>query len=119
MKTRKKNRSAGNRALIQSLEALEQCLRDGVEPRDRFPTHTVYRIPEPGRHSPHSLVRLRKRLEMSQAAFADLLGVSRILVQSWERGVRKPSPLAARLLDTISHDPAGWLSSLRETRRAG
>jgi DNA-binding transcriptional regulator YiaG len=53
---------------------------------------------------------------MSQAGFAQLMGVSRILVQGWERGVRTPSPLASRLLDTINRDPAGWLTSLR---RAG
>jgi DNA-binding transcriptional regulator YiaG len=49
---------------------------------------------------------------MSQAVFAGLLGVSRILVQSWERGVRDPSPLACRLLDTINRDPEGWLAEL-------
>jgi DNA-binding transcriptional regulator YiaG len=42
------------------------------------------------------------------------LGVSRILVQGWERGVRRPSAMAARLLDTIRRDPAGWLASLRK-----
>jgi DNA-binding transcriptional regulator YiaG len=44
-----------------------------------------------------------------------------VLVQSWERGVRDPSPLACRLLDTIGRDPGGWLAGLRpalkQTRR--
>ncbi|HZK82869.1 MAG TPA: helix-turn-helix domain-containing protein [Humisphaera sp.] len=68
--------------------------------------------------------KLRLLLGMSQPEFAELIGVSGILVQSWERGVRKPSPLARRLLDTISHDPAHWLASLgrivhAKPRRAG
>jgi len=41
---------------------------------------------------------------MSQAVFAEFLGVSAIPVQGWERGVRTPSPLACRLLDIISKD---------------
>ena len=63
---------------------------------------------------------------MSHVASAQLVGVSAILVQGWERGVRTPSPLACRLLDIISKDPAAWIASLRPTgkpsprpRRAG
>ena len=52
---------------------------------------------------------------MSQAVFAEFLGVSAILVQGWERGVRTPSPLACRLLDIIGKDPAAWIASLRPT----
>jgi hypothetical protein len=54
------------------------------------------------------------------------MGVSAIPVQSSQRIVRAPSPLACRLLDIISKDPAAWIASLRPTvkpsprpRRAG
>ena len=38
-------------------------------------------------------------------------------VESWEQGLREPSPLARRLLDMIAEDPAAWLARLN--RRAG
>jgi DNA-binding transcriptional regulator YiaG len=75
----------------------------------------AFRAPEPGTYPPAKVRKLRDVMGMSQATFADVLGVSRILVQSWERGVRVPSPLAARLLDTISADPIGWLERLRSS----
>jgi DNA-binding transcriptional regulator YiaG len=73
-------------------------------------------IPVPGKYSPTAIKKLRASLGMSQPIFAQWLGVSAILVQSWERGVRTPSPLARRLLDTISTNPTAWLASFR---RAG
>ncbi|MCC6422533.1 MAG: helix-turn-helix domain-containing protein [Phycisphaerales bacterium] len=112
----KSNRAT--RSLLRSLEDLKACLHDGVQPEDRFPSRTVFAIPAPSAYSITDVVKLRKRLGMSQAGFAELLGVSRILVQGWERGVRIPSPLACRLLDTISQDPAGWLAGLHSNRRA-
>jgi DNA-binding transcriptional regulator YiaG len=70
--------------------------------------------------------KLRASLRLSHAEFAPLVGVSAILVQGCERGLRTPSPLACRLLDIISKDPAAWIASLRPTvkpslrsRRAG
>jgi DNA-binding transcriptional regulator YiaG len=52
---------------------------------------------------------LRSELAVSQAVFAELLGVSKILLQSWEQGVRTASPLARRLLDVINEDPSGFI----------
>mgnify|MGYP001124062743 CR=1 FL=1 len=46
--------------------------------------------------------KTREDLGVSQAVFADMLGVSASLVQSWEQGFRKPSRMACRLLDEIS-----------------
>jgi DNA-binding transcriptional regulator YiaG len=51
---------------------------------------------------------------VSQAVFARLLGVSVVLVKSWEAGTREPSPLARRLLDTIRANPPAWLATVRE-----
>jgi DNA-binding transcriptional regulator YiaG len=48
--------------------------------------------------------RTRERLGASQAVFAKLVGVSKVLGQSWEQGARKPSKLARRLLDEINRD---------------
>ena len=122
MSTRKQTRSRGTRALLDSLAELEQIVREGSTVEDlkrRFPDRVRVRIvpPTPRNYSSSHIRALRARLGVSQAEFANLMGISRILAQSWEQGVRTPSPLARRLMDTISADPAAWLATLR--RRAG
>jgi putative transcriptional regulator len=112
--TRLKNKKNTRRAaddIMHSLRELTKAIQDGVPLNERFTVRTVS-IPEPGKYSPAIVKKLRDQLGMSQAVFAELLGVSRIWVQGWERGVRHPSPLARRLLDTISADPASWLAKM-------
>lgn len=123
-KTRQK-RSRGSRALLESLAELERVVREGLTLEDikkRFPTRVRVIAPDPGKYSPAEIKALRTKIGISQADFASLMGVSHILVQSWEQGVRDPSPLARRLLDTISSDPAAWIADLRrqaKLRRVG
>jgi DNA-binding transcriptional regulator YiaG len=129
MKTnRKKARSRGAAALLQSLGELEAAMRDGATARDlpvRFASRRRVIVPVPGEYGPDEIKLLREKLNVSQGDFAELLGISRILVQSWEQGVRTPSALARRLLDGINDDPAAWIAGLRRhasrsgRRRAG
>ncbi len=119
----KRKQSQGAADLMTGLRELAQCIRDGVRPEDRFTARTIT-FPPPSAFPPAAVKKLRGSLGVSQAAFADMLGVSRILAQSWERGVREPSHLARRLLDTIAADPVGWLSMVqrvhqRSGKRAG
>jgi DNA-binding transcriptional regulator YiaG len=91
---------------------------------DRIRTVSKVSVTAAGRHTPASIKQLRLGLQISQAIFAQGLGVSTVLVQGWEQGVREPSPLARRLLDIVSRDPAGWLAGVaaqpaRKSRRAG
>jgi DNA-binding transcriptional regulator YiaG len=53
---------------------------------------------------------------MSQAVFARLLGVDKSAVAQWERGVKRPSGSAARLLELL--DPEKEESPLFRVRRA-
>lgn len=46
----------------------------------------------------------RKKLDMTQKAFASLLGVSRRTVEAWETGKSNPSPTARNLIYLISQD---------------
>ena len=48
---------------------------------------------------------IRKNLNMSQGFFADVIGVSKKTVESWEYGRCKPSGAAARILMIASVDP--------------
>ncbi len=48
---------------------------------------------------------IRKRLNLSQAAFAGLMGVSLRTVREWEQGKRKPSGPAKSLLRIAEQHP--------------
>lgn len=48
---------------------------------------------------------IRKRLNLSQAAFAGLMGVSLRTVQDWEQGRRRPSGPAKSLLRIAEQRP--------------
>jgi len=45
--------------------------------------------------------RIRKANHVSQAVFAAILGIGKTTVQQWERGLKKPSGPARRLLDLL------------------
>lgn len=46
----------------------------------------------------------RKSLNLTQKAFASILGVSTRTVEAWESGRSNPSPTARNLLYLLSHD---------------
>ena len=48
---------------------------------------------------------IRSKLQLSQSAFAALMGVSLRTVQDWEQGRRKPSGPAAALLRIAEQKP--------------
>jgi putative transcriptional regulator len=48
---------------------------------------------------------IRKRLKLSQSAFAGLMGVSVRTIQDWEQGRRKPSGPAVALLRIAEQKP--------------
>lgn len=51
--------------------------------------------------APHEIRQLREREQVSQPIFALYLNVSRNLISDWERGVKKPSGSALRLLSIV------------------
>lgn len=72
---------------------------------------------ERGRASANTFVRkqtlpnvnvadIRKALNMTQKAFAAVLGVSSRTVEGWEIGKSNPSPTAKNLLYLINEDPS-------------
>jgi putative transcriptional regulator len=63
-------------------------------------------IPEAPKAIPaKEIVRIRKRLGVSQGVFARVLGVARDTEISWERGRRRPSGPALRLLEIAERHP--------------
>jgi DNA-binding transcriptional regulator YiaG len=103
--------------IMAGMRELERMMDEGKTPEQMFTVKTV-EIPDPNVYRAKRVRELRDSLGVSQAVFAHLLGVSVILVKSWERGTREPSLMARRLLDTIRADPARWLATVREMAAA-
>ena len=58
---------------------------------------------------PSSVKEIRRRLQLSQAAFAGLMGVSVRTVQDWEQDRREPSGPAKSLLRIAEQHPEVFL----------
>ncbi len=54
---------------------------------------------------PAEIKRLRDKMNVSQAVFAAILNVPTVTAISWEKGRRKPTGAALRLLDLARKDP--------------
>lgn len=59
--------------------------------------------------SVHSAKMIREKLQLSQSAFADLLGVSIRTLQGWEQGRREPQGPAIALLRIADQHPEVFL----------
>jgi DNA-binding transcriptional regulator YiaG len=62
---------------------------------------------------------LRRRLDVSQREFADMLNVSVGTVRSWEQGLRRPDGASLRLLDIAEHQPEVLLGAASLASRGG
>ena len=60
------------------------------------------------------IVRVRKKLEMTQVEFANALGVSAQTVSNWETGHRSASSLAVRAIEMLRDMGGGERKRLRE-----
>jgi putative transcriptional regulator len=93
----------GGDDLVRSVEEVRDRIAAG-----RKHTLKVTRIKSP-RPAPevsaHDVERLRSRLRVSQATFAAMLNVPTVTAISWEKGRRKPSGAALRLLQIASKHP--------------
>ncbi|MGE0269424.1 MAG: helix-turn-helix domain-containing protein [Candidatus Omnitrophota bacterium] len=64
------------------------------------------RYPEPKRYTARDVVRIRRKLKVSQAVFAYLLNASESTVKKWETGVKVPGGANCRLLQIIETNGA-------------
>jgi putative transcriptional regulator len=80
-------------------EALEYA-KGNIELKSRYVAATP-----PKQYSADEIRRIRDNLKMSQGFFADVIGVSKKTVESWEYGRGKPSGAAARVISIAETDP--------------
>lgn len=96
------------REIIAALTEAVQAVERGEPISHRFTVRSVIQMRNPLPYDGPAVRATRNVVGASQAVFAQLLGVSTILVQSWENGKRKPAAWACRLLDEVNRDPQHW-----------
>lgn len=100
---RKKEIAFNAEDLIRSVEEVRDRL---VEGKAAALKTTKVKLPKPAPDmSPREVERLRARLGVSQARFAAMLNVPTVTAISWEKGRRRPSGAALRLLEIARQHP--------------
>ncbi|HEY3320640.1 MAG TPA: helix-turn-helix domain-containing protein [Planctomycetota bacterium] len=61
---------------------------------------------------PTEIVRVRHRLRMSQAQFAEVMLIPKATLQSWEQGRRRPEGPALVLIRVMSRNPQAVVDAL-------
>jgi putative transcriptional regulator len=90
-------------ALVGSVEAMAAHVRG--ERKLTLRTRALT-LPEPFTPlRPKEIAAIRRQLNVSQSVFAALLNVPKVTAISWEKGRRKPTGAALRLLDLIRKNP--------------
>lgn len=67
------------------------------------------KYPAPKHYTSNDVVRIRRKLHVSQAVFAYLLNASESTVKKWEIGVKEPGGANCRLLQIIENKGIGVL----------
>ena len=62
------------------------------------------KYPAPRHYTSHDVVRIRRKLHVSQAVFAYLLNASESAVKKWEIGAKEPGGANCRLLQIIEKE---------------
>ena len=84
-----------------------QEMHDHSQRKIELRSHYVSAKP-PRVYTASEIREIRGRLNMSQGFFAEVIGVSKKTVESWEYGRGKPSGVASRVLSIAEKDPEAF-----------
>ena len=85
------------------MDAAQQALEHAQGKRQDLRTTMLPKPPK--KFSAGEIVKIRGRLNVSQAVFARCLNISPKTVQSWEQGTGKPSGASLKLLSIAEKNP--------------
>ena len=83
------------------LETIEGLYRAGTVTELTLKEVNALALPEIKPYAPKAIIRLRRKLRLSQAALARFINTSVSTIQKWEQGTKKPSGPALKLLHII------------------
>jgi len=91
----------------EELISAVEDVRDHVQGKRKLTMRkTRVRLPDPAPAvTPEEIAEVRRALNVSQPVFARLLNVPTVTAVSWEKGRRKPSGAALRLLQVARKHP--------------
>jgi len=105
--------------LIAGMQEALAITRGEAKPvRSRTRTAGDTRVAPPPEFDAKRVVAVRETLAVSQPVFARVLNVSPALVRGWERGARKPSGAAARLLELAERGDVQLAPASRDLSRS-
>jgi putative transcriptional regulator len=100
--------------IVEQLRTFVEVLESGEDISKRFTCRTIRLNLSIKPYTPKLVKQTRETLGVSQAIFAQFLGVSASAVQDWEQGAKHPQGSARRLMDEIRGNPEYWRRRLRE-----
>jgi putative transcriptional regulator len=100
--------------MVAGLSAFCDALESGEPIEERFTIRTVHRDPNPKSYEASEVKNVRKLLDVSQAVFARLLGVSVKSLRAWEQGNKVVPAATSRILDNMIANPDPWKRSHSE-----
>ena len=86
--------------MLESVKEMDKILKGKKRPSRRF----LFKEPK--------VRSIRKQTGLSQADFAQLIGVNKRTLENWEQGRRSPTGPARVLLKIVETDPEGTLRAL-------
>src|SRR5262245_40232198 len=114
-KTKQKVTKTVGSKIVRDLRKLNRVLAAGGNLHDHFTVDRIVLSLRPREYQPEMVSDLRKSLGMSQAIFAQFLGVSASTIRSWEQGQNPVPGMARRFFDEITRDPVYWQKRLCES----
>jgi putative transcriptional regulator len=110
--TREEAAERGEEVIVMWLTSLRDAGRP-VPPPSLDARDTA--VARPSRYDAARVQRIRRRLDVSQRVFADMLNVSLGTVRSWEQGRRTPDGASMRLLTIAERHPEILLEAVSPT----
>lgn len=114
MKKAKDGKRRLGERLVAEFSELRDVLHEDKPVEKRYTVRTVALDLSPREYDTETVRAIRLSLGVSQAVFADLLGVSSDLVAAWEQGNRTPKGPVCRLLELMEIDRNRWLQVLEQ-----
>lgn len=98
--------------LIESIKEAGRIARGEAKP-GRVTVYSQDRVKElRDKFRPSQIVRVRKRLKMSQAELANVMMIPKATLQSWEQGRRQPEGPALVLIRVMDRNPKAIVEAL-------
>ncbi|GJM06749.1 MAG: transcriptional regulator [marine bacterium B5-7] len=97
----KKSDPTNTRLLSEAQEMLNDLQQAGLVDMTTMREFNALSLSETHELSPTRIKKIRRGAGVSQAVFAKIINVSVAAIKQWERGERKPSGAALKLLNLV------------------